>query len=318
MRALDGMLLLDKPAGRTSNHVLQQVRKMYKAKKAGHTGSLDPAATGMLPICFGEATKLCGYLLDAEKTYEVEGLLGIQTDTEDADGQIISQAQVPQLSSQAMAQIVAGFAGDSMQTPPAYSAIKQGGVRVHKLARKGVEVVLEPRPISVRSIELMAFDGNSFAMRLRVSKGTYIRSIVRDIGLKIGCGAHVTKLRRSSVAPFDDHTMVSLAQIETADTPDALLLSVDAMVADWQSLTLDADSAMRFRHGAKPPLTDTLLAEINAAKAAKVNTAEGNATDVGAIGERLRIYDADKKFIGLGQIAEGRLQTVRLIGPQIQ
>ncbi len=298
MRALDGMLLLDKPAGRTSNHVLQQVRKMYQAKKAGHTGSLDPAATGMLPICFGEATKLCGYLLNAEKTYEVEGLLGSQTDTEDADGQVISEAQVPELLRSDMERFVSSFYGDSMQVPPAYSAIKRDGVRVHKLARKGLEVKLDPRPISVRSIELVAFDGNSFSMRLQVSKGTYIRSIVRDIGLKVGCGAHVKTLRRSSVSPFDDHSMVSIEQIESAEEPDSLLLSVDAMVADWESLTLDDDSAKRFRHGAKPQLADDLL------------------TGIKAVDQRLRIYDAEKNFIGLGQIAEGRLQTVRLIGPQ--
>ena len=298
MRALDGMLLLDKPAGRTSNHVLQQVRKMYQAKKAGHTGSLDPAATGMLPICFGEATKLCGYLLNAEKTYEVEGLLGSQTDTEDADGQVISEAEVPVLSQQDMERIVAGFAGDSLQIPPAYSALKRGGVRVHKLARKGVDVQLEPRPINVHNIELVSFDGSRFSMRLRVSKGTYIRSIVRDIGLKVGCGAHVRMLRRSSVAPFDDHPMVGIEHIEAADTPDSLLLGVDAMVSDWESLTLDNDSAKRFRHGAKPQLADDVLTEIK------------------AVDQRLRIYDADSNFIGLGQIAEGRLQTVRLIGPQ--
>ena len=298
MRSLDGMLLLDKPAGRTSNHVLQQVRKMYQAKKAGHTGSLDPAATGMLPICFGEATKLCGYLLNAEKTYEVEGLLGSQTDTEDADGLVISEAEVPPLAHSEIEQIVAGFVGDSMQIPPAYSAIKRDGVRAHKLARKGKEVKLEPRPISVRHIELLSFDGSSFSMRLRVSKGTYIRSIVRDIGLKVGCGAHVRTLRRSAVSPFDDHSMVTIEQIEGTDEPDSLLLSVDAMVADWESLTLDDDCAKRFRHGAKPQLADDLLTELK------------------AVDQRLRIYDADKNFIGLGQIAEGRLQTVRLIGAQ--
>lgn len=292
------MLLLDKPDGRTSNHVLQQVRKMYRAKKAGHTGSLDPAATGMLPICFGEATKLCGYLLNAEKTYEVEGVLGSQTDTEDAEGQVVSEADVPALSPQEMEKIVAGFLGDSMQVPPAYSAIKRDGIRVHTLARKGLEVKLEPRPITVRKIELLSFDGNRFGLRLRVSKGTYIRSIVRDIGLKVGCGAHTGRLRRTSVAPFDHHTMFSIAQIESADKPDTLLLSVDAMVADWESLTLDDDCAKRFRHGAKPLLADAVLMQIKAAD------------------QRLRIYDADKNFIGLGQVAEGRLQTVRLIGAQ--
>jgi tRNA pseudouridine55 synthase len=300
LRALDGMLLLDKPGGRTSNHVLQQVRKMFKAKKAGHTGSLDPAATGMLPICFGEATKLCGYLLDAEKTYEVEGLLGSQTDTEDAEGEVIAEAEVPVLTMTEMESVVEGFLGDSMQMPPAYSAIKRDGVRVHKLARKGLEVKLDPRPISVRRIELTSFDGSRFRMQLRVSKGTYIRSIVRDIGLKIGCGAHVTELRRRSVAPFDDHRMVTIEEIESADEPDSLLLGIDAMVADWEQLMLDAESAQRFRHGAKPRLADSVLAQVR------------------GIDKRLRIYDADKQFIGLGQIAEGRLQTVRLIGAQRQ
>lgn len=277
---------------------------MFRAKKAGHTGSLDPAATGMLPICFGEATKLCGYLLNAEKTYEVEGLLGIQTDTEDAEGEVVAEADVPSLPLADLQTIVTGFLGDSMQVPPAYSAIKRDGVRVHKLARKGLEVKLDPRPISVRSIELLSFDGSRFSLRLRVSKGTYIRSIVRDIGLQVGCGAHVTRLRRNSVAPFDDHRMVTIAeieeQIESADQPDSLLLGVDAMVADWEQLSLDAESAKRFMHGAKPRLADEVLQQVS------------------SIDKRLRIYDADQQFIGLGQIAEGRLQTVRLIGAQRQ
>lgn len=299
MRALDGMLLLDKPLGQTSNNVLQQVRKMYRARKAGHTGSLDPAASGMLPICFGEATKLCGYLLDAEKTYEVTGLLGVQTDTEDADGEVVSQADVPAITQAELEVIVNGFLGESMQVPPAYSAIKRGGVRVHKLARKGVAVELEPRPINVHSIELLTFDESVFSMRLRVSKGTYIRSIVRDIGLKVGCGAHVTQLRRVAVSPFNDHAMVTVEQIERAEQPDALLLGIDAMVADWESLTLDADSAKRFKHGAKPRIAEAALSSISVRD------------------KRLRIYDAEEKFIGLGQVAEGRLQTVRLIGAQV-
>ncbi len=172
LRELNAVVLLDKPAGCTSNAVLQQVRKIFRAKKAGHTGSLDPAATGMLPICFGEGTKLCGYLLDAEKTYEAEGLLGAVTDTDDAQGQTIQEAAVPAISESQMQAAVNGFLGDSMQRPPVYSAIKRNGVRAHKLARRGETPELDERPITVHEIELLNFDGMRFNIRMRVSKGT--------------------------------------------------------------------------------------------------------------------------------------------------
>ena len=162
MRVLNGVLLLDKPSGVTSNGVLQQVRKLFGAKKAGHTGSLDPSATGMLPICFGEGTKLCGYLLDAEKTYEVDSLLGIATDTEDADGEVIAEHEVPEITLDQMQAALQGFLGETMQRPPIYSAIKQNGVRSHKLARKGVALELPMRPIYVREIELLDFTDKRF------------------------------------------------------------------------------------------------------------------------------------------------------------
>jgi len=215
MRALNGVLLLDKPSGVTSNGVLQKVRKMYGAKKAGHTGSLDPSATGMLPVCFGEATKLCGYMLDAEKTYTVTALLGVTTDTEDADGTVLTTTEVPDITEQQMLDAVKSFKGEQMQRPPAYSAIKKQGVRSYKLAREGVEVELEPRPVNVKEIELTEFSGTTFSLELRVSKGTYIRSIVRDIGEHFGCGAHVTDLRRLAVSPFDNNIMFSLEDIQT-------------------------------------------------------------------------------------------------------
>lgn len=306
LRELNGLLLLDKPAGVTSNGVLQQVRKLFGAKKAGHTGSLDPSATGMLPICFGEGTKLCAYLLNAEKTYEVEGLLGISTDTEDADGEVIAQAEVPPISQSRMAEAVAGFAGDSMQRPPVYSALKVNGVRSHKLARKGAAPELEMRPIHVPEIQLLGFSGNTFSLRLRVSKGTYIRSIVRDIGDGFGCGAHVTSLRRVSVSPFEQHTMHSLQDIQAHSDADTLLLAVDEVISDWPQLNLDADTAMKFRNGSKPLLDQALQGAADQLPASK------------AANDLIRIYDPTGKFLGLGKISDGRLQTVRIIGGQLQ
>jgi len=295
MRALNGVLLLDKPPGVTSNGVLQKVRRMYGAKKAGHTGSLDPSATGMLPVCFGEATKLCGYMLDAEKTYTVTALLGITTDTEDADGTVLT-TEVPSITEQQMRDAVKSFHGEQMQRPPAYSAIKKQGVRSYKLAREGVEVELEPRPVNVKEIELTEFSGTTFSLELRVSKGTYIRSIVRDIGEHFGCGAHVTDLRRLAVSPFDNNIMFSLEDIQSAENADELLLATDQVIADWRAITINDDTAFRFRNGSRPEYD-----EITA------NTAE----------ELFRVYNASNSFLGLGKVTDGRLETVRLIGGQL-
>ena len=296
MRALNGVLLLDKPPGVTSNGVLQKVRRMYGAKKAGHTGSLDPSATGMLPVCFGEATKLCGYMLDAEKTYTVTALLGITTDTEDADGTVLTTTEVPSITEQQMCDAVKSFHGEQMQRPPAYSAIKKQGVRSYKLAREGVEVELEPRPVNVKEIELTEFSGTTFSLELRVSKGTYIRSIVRDIGEHFGCGAHVTDLRRLAVSPFDNNIMFSLEDIQSAENADELLLATDQVIADWRAITINDDTAFRFRNGSRPEYD-----EITA------NTAE----------ELFRVYNASNSFLGLGKVTDGRLETVRLIGGQL-
>jgi len=296
MRAVNGVLLLDKPSGVTSNGVLQKVRKMYGAKKAGHTGSLDPSATGMLPVCFGEATKLCGYMLDAEKTYTVTALLGVTTDTEDADGEVLTTSEVPSITEQQMREAVNSFHGEQMQRPPVYSAIKKDGVRSYKLARDGVEVELESRAINVKEIALTKFSDTTFSLKLRVSKGTYIRSIVRDIGEHFGCGAHVTDLRRLAVSPFDDNAMFSLEEIQSAENADELLLATDQVIADWRSIIVNDDTAFRFRNGSRPEYNEI-----------KANTAE----------ELFRVYNAGNKFLGLGRVADGRLETVRLIGGQL-
>ncbi len=296
MRALNGVLLLDKPSGFTSNGILQKVRKLYDAKKAGHTGSLDPSATGMLPVCFGEATKLCAYMLDAEKTYRVSALLGVTTDTEDADGQVLTQTTVPEITEQQLSEVVASFKGEQLQVPPAYSAIKKGGVRSYKLAREGRAVELEPRKIDVKAIALTAFEGDVFTLELRVSKGTYIRSIVRDIGERFGCGAHVTLLRRLSVSPFDAQTMVSIEQIQSAGNADDFLRPTDDVIADWPSLTIDDETALKFRHGSKP---------------------DYSAPDTEHADELFRVYNSDNFFLGLGKVVQNKLETVRLIGGQL-
>ncbi len=297
MRALNGVLLLDKPPGITSNRVLQKVRKLYDAKKAGHTGSLDPSATGMLPVCFGEATKLCGYMLNAEKTYRVSALLGVTTDTEDADGNVLQTRDVPNITEAQMIQTVASFKGEQLQTPPAYSAIKKQGVRSYKLAREGKPVELEPRLINVIDATLIGFDSTHFTLELRVSKGTYIRSIVRDIGESFGCGAHVTELRRLSVSPFDDKPMLSLEDIQAAENADDFLLETDQVISDWRSIAIDDDTALRFRNGSKP---------------------EYVAIEAKSEDELFRVYNAANQFLGLGKLANGRLETVRLIGGQLQ
>ena len=296
MRALNGVLLLDKPSGFTSNGILQKVRKLYDAKKAGHTGSLDPSATGMLPVCFGEATKLCAYMLDAEKTYRVSALLGVTTDTEDADGQVLTQTTVPEITEQQLSEVVASFKGEQLQVPPAYSAIKKGGVRSYKLAREGRAVELEPRKIDVKAIALTAFEGDVFTLELRVSKGTYIRSIVRDIGERFGCGAHVTLLRRLSVSPFDAQTMVSIEQIQSAGNADDFLRPTDEVIADWPSLTIDDETALKFRHGSKP---------------------DYSAPETEHADELFRVYNSDNFFLGLGKVVQNKLETVRLIGGQL-
>lgn len=293
MRELNAVVLLDKPPGCTSNAALQQVRKIYGAKKAGHTGSLDPAATGMLPICFGEGTKLCGYLLNAEKTYLAEGVLGVVTDTDDADGQVIERAPLPETDIEFLRSVVAGFLGESMQRPPIYSAIKKNGIRAHKMARNGEVPELEPRAINIREIELLHFDGERFSVRMRVSKGTYVRAIVRDIGETLGCGAHVTQLRRLGVSPFNRHTMHSVEELEQHG--DKLLLGVDEVISDWPKQMLDESTAVKFNHGSKP-----LVCEDSPAN------------------QFLRVYGPEDNFLGLGKVSNGRLETVRIIRSQLQ
>lgn len=257
-RRVHGILLLDKPPGGSSNKALQQVKRLFGAQKAGHTGSLDPLATGMLPICFGEATKLGAFLLDADKGYETTLKLGITTDSGDADGEIIDTTALPaDLNTARFNAVCAQLVGPQMQIPPMVSAIKIDGQRLYKLARQGKTVVRPPRPVTIHQLEVLEFSGDTARLSVICSKGTYIRSLVTDIGEALGCGAHVATLRRTFVSPFDGLPMVSIEALETiagsgdaaCASLDALLLPLDAGLAHLPAVQV-ADSAVPvFQHG---------------------------------------------------------------------
>ena len=254
-RQLDGILLLDKPAGMSSNQALQRVRHLFRAEKAGHTGSLDPLATGLLPVCFGEATKIAGYLLGSDKAYEVEARFGITTDTDDADGAVLRERPVPALDRARVEAELAKFIGRISQRPPIYSALKQGGEPLYAKARRGEAIEVPEREVDVRAIELLDLGADTLRLRVECGTGTYIRSIVRDLGEALACGAHVTVLRRLWVAPFREprmHALESLQRLrETNDEAglDALLLPVEAGLSAWPKLPLDAGQARALGHG---------------------------------------------------------------------
>ncbi len=250
-RPIDGLVLIDKPQDLTSNAVLQRVKRLFCAQKAGHTGSLDPLATGMLPICLGEATKFSQYLLNADKCYLVTGALGGVTDTGDIKGKMIHQVENVSVNLNQMQAAVQSFKGDIQQIPPMYSALKYQGRPLYELARKGIEIERLPRQITIYDIELLSFDGTLFRLRVRCSKGTYIRSLVMDIGDQLGVGAHVTELHRCYTAGFEKENMWSLDQLMSQDeaTRMACLLPMDSMVASFPSVQLSTEEALSLFQG---------------------------------------------------------------------
>ena len=294
-RPLDGILLLDKPPGMSSNQALQRARHLFRAEKAGHTGSLDPLATGLLPVCFGEATKIAGLLLGNAKAYETTARLGISTDTDDADGQPLRERAVPTLDAAAVAAALQAFLGRISQRPPIYSALKQGGEPLYAKARRGETVDVPEREVEVHSIELAAFDGDRVSLRITCGSGTYIRSIVRDLGEALGCGAHVLTLRRLMVDPFKQPRMFTLdelralAEAEGEAALDALLLPVDAGLVEWPRVALDAAQAAALGQGQPVRLDPT-----------------GEDMDV-------NVTDLSGRSLGLGRLeADGTLRARRL------
>jgi tRNA pseudouridine55 synthase len=261
-RDISGILLLDKPPGMSSNQALQSARRLYGARKGGHTGSLDPLATGLLPICFGEATKIAGHLLGARKAYDAQGRLGITTTTDDAQGETLESLPVPAMDDGAIQALLPGLHGRIVQTPPAYSAIKQGGVPLYKRARRGEDVQAPPREVVVHRLELRQRQGDVLWLHVECGSGTYVRSLVRDLGRSLGCGAHLTALRRTWVDPFVQPVMSTLEQLEEARATggypalDALLVPLEQGLALLPAVPLDAAQAQCLRHGQRLNLAD--------------------------------------------------------------
>jgi len=251
-RDISGVILLDKPVGYSSNQAVQKVRWLINARKAGHTGSLDPFATGMLPICLGEASKTAGFMLNASKTYEATALLGKATSTGDIEGEINREKSVPALKREQVEAVFQGFLGDIEQVPPMYSALKHEGQRLYHLAREGRKVNRKARPVHIFSLELLGLDLPLLRFRVRCSKGTYIRTLAEDVAEKLGTCAHLQALRRVEVAPFRKQEMISLEELTRlaeAGEIDASLLPVDSGLADWPLVVLDEARTERFRHG---------------------------------------------------------------------
>lgn len=254
-RALDGILLLDKPTGFSSNAALQIVKRLYNAQKAGHTGSLDPLASGMLPICFGEATKFSQFLLEADKHYQVTAKLGVKTTTGDAEGEVLAEKPVPTLTPEIISKLFAQFTGKQQQIPSMYSAIKQNGQPLYKLARQGIEVAREPRDIEIYSITYLAHTQDTLSFNVHSSKGTYVRTLIEDMGEALGCGAHVQALRRLSVGPYQGSPMHSLEHLQTlAETSnlalmDSYLLPVDSAILHWPELPLSEAAIYYLKQG---------------------------------------------------------------------
>ena len=270
-RPLDGILLLDKPPGMSSNQALQRVRHLFRAEKAGHTGSLDPLATGLLPVCFGEATKIAGHLLGNAKCYETSARLGITTDTDDADGQVLRERAVPELSRDRVSAALRSFLGRIRQRPPIYSALKQGGEPLYAKARRGESIDVPEREVEVRSIDLLELAGPELRLRITCGSGTYIRSIVRDLGESLGCGAHVTALRRLWVEPFAEPRMFTLDALREVleqggeEELEGVLLPIDRALVLWPRITLDSAQALALGRGQAVQLQapDQALAEVN-------------------------------------------------------
>ena len=253
-RDISGILLLDKPSGLTSNAALQRVRRLYGAAKAGHTGSLDPLATGLLPICLGQATKLSSYLLEADKRYVVRASVGTCTSTADAEGEVVRRSDAATLTRPALEAALPGFAGNILQRPPMYSALKHEGQRLYELARQGREVEREARPVNITILKLLDFGPGFFELDVRCSKGTYIRSLVEDLAAAAGQCAHVASLRRLEAGPFKEAGMVTAARLEQTagqgiEALDALLLDPLAGLEGWVQVAVDPARTARLAQG---------------------------------------------------------------------
>lgn len=303
-RAINGILLVDKHQGESSNAIVQQIKRLYGAAKAGHTGALDPLATGMLPVCLGEATKFSQFLLDADKTYEVEALLGVRTDTSDADGEVVSTAEVSITLNQLQDALIS-FRGKIQQVPSMFSALKHEGRPLYYYARQGIDIPREAREIQVFSNELISFEKDKVTLRIHCSKGTYIRTIIDDLGQMLGCGAHVTALRRTKVADFPDQmhdvgfyksTVENIEDTKSAHTLlDGYLLPMDTPVLNLPAIKVSVNQAQQFQHGQGLTLNSLEL-------------------PTKALKEFVRVYSEKDLFLGIATVLDNAvLQPKRLV-----
>lgn len=297
-RNVSGIVLLDKPLGITSNRALQIVKRLYNANKAGHTGSLDPLATGLLPLCLGEATKVSGFLLDADKSYLATIKLGVKTASADAEGDIIETRPVENYSNKQINAAIENFIGDIEQIPPMHSALKVDGQPLYKLAHQGQVIERKARPVHIFEINVLRYESDEIDIDVRCSKGTYIRTLAEDIGEELGCGAHLSALRRTASGPFDIEECVTLDELEQLtqnaaeegyDEADNLLIPSEDALEDWESIDLSADAAFYLCRG----------------QAVMVP----NAPTSGLV----RLFSEEKGFLGIGEILDdGRVKPHRL------
>ena len=291
-RDIDGMLLLDKSPGMSSNGAVQKVKRLFQANKIGHTGSLDPIATGLLPLCLGEATKLSGFLLNTDKRYYVRVRLGRTTTTADIEGDTVDEKPVPVFDESILDAILQRFRGETDQVPPMYSALKQGGQRLYDLARKGVEVPREPRRVSIYELCLLEFGADYLDLEVHCSKGTYIRSLAVDIGESLGCGGHVEQLRRLAVGKFDLGQAVPLSRLEALSDEErmSLLLPLSAIADELPLFNLPDELAFFLRRG-------------QAVFVPKL-----------AVGGLLRLFTREGAFLGIGEVTDdGMIAPRRLV-----
>lgn len=299
-RDIDGILLLDKPLHLTSNEALQRVKRLFQANKAGHTGSLDPLATGLLPVCLGGATKFSTYLLDADKHYRVRIRLGITTTTADAEGEVLETRPVAGVDEARLRAVMARFLGPIEQLPPMYSAVKHQGERLYKLARQGIEVERQPRTVTIHSMELIDLALPELELDVHCSKGTYVRTLAEDLGAELGCGGHVIGLRRTGVGPYVEPERRFVTQDEIEDliaahedpypALDSLLLPLESALEHWPAVRLTADAAFYLGQG----------------QAVLVPQAPTEGL--------VRLYDPSRHFLGVGCILDdGKVQPKRLL-----
>ena len=295
-RPVSGVLLLDKPLGFSSNQALQKVKWLYQAAKAGHTGTLDPLASGLLPICFGEATKFSHYLLDANKSYHATVQLGATTTTGDAEGAVLNRFAV-NVSPAQIDRVIVQFTGNITQVPPMYSALKFEGKALYEYAREGVDIERAARAVTIFNIQLLHFEKDVLEIMVTCSKGTYIRTLAEDIGAALGCGAHLIGLRRTATADYCLENAITIEQLEkmTVQEKDAQLLAVDSSLQNMPALTIDADSAFYIAQGQSIWPSGVATKHLNRA-------------------EDFRLYDEAGNFLGLAKfLDDGKIAPKRLV-----